>query len=358
MEQVLIPRYPGAKSNRKKYPVWDGHTYDQAVVPFAGSGRWSIPALQQGHVKTLTVADADPAVRAVWEQFTYNTDNAWLEECIDSWVSEFKTIWHKCNAEVLAGRLFYRLCFIHDNPTAGHDSDGQSFDSYDYAASKILLHKLCFGGNVRSNSQGKLNISLRSDWKQSLENWGYQLPWCPPGRSVIIHKDWSECFQQSLTGKTIAFIDPPYYAPGNGPRIKGGMSKAYAIHGGNPNDAAVLELFMGAVKAAIDAGCDRVVATNYWGHMLVTVEYDSYGQSSVYPERWVEYEETTDFMRSMGFEWFHDLGPLQTMNNREFHISKAGTTEQRTVRHEGWWEMGGVRQHGRVDQLSLLEVAA
>ena len=69
MEQVLIPRYPGAKSSRTKYPVWDGQTYDVAIIPFAGSGRWCIPALQRGHIRSLIVADADPAVRAVWEEF-------------------------------------------------------------------------------------------------------------------------------------------------------------------------------------------------------------------------------------------------------------------------------------------------
>ena len=186
----------------------------------------------------------------------------------------------------------------------------------------------------------------------------YELPWCPPSSSVEIHPDWSNCFDRPIEGKAIAFIDPPYYAPGNGPRVKGGMSKAYATHGGAPNTADVFDLFKGAVTAAVDAGCDRIVATNYWGHMLVTVEYDSQGQRNVYPEEWVEYEQTTELMRSLGFEWFHDLGPLQSMNNRDFDINKAGTMEQRTVRHEGWWEIGGVRQHGRYEQANLLELVA
>ena len=165
--------------------------------------------------------------------------------------------------------------------------------------------------------------------------------------------------------KAIAFIDPPYHAPGNGPRVKGGMSKAYSVHGGNPNDSSVLEMFKGAVQAAVDAGCDRIVATNYHGHWLQTVQYSAWCQpakaceAKVTDQQWVEYGETTEFMQSLGFEWFHDLGPLQSMNNINFNPDKAGTTEQQTVRHEGWWERGGARQHGRVQQLSLLgEVAA
>ncbi len=369
---VLIPRYPGAKSNRDKYPVWDGQTYDVAIVPFAGSGRWCIPALQQCHVRSLVVADADPAVRAVWGMFSGKMmDSEFLSGCIDDWVKEFTNLIDVDFGSELhedrAVKLFERLCFIHDNPEKEWDCEGHLYDGCDYAAAKILLHKLCFGGNVRSNAQGKLNISLRSDWATAIKSWHYELLWCPPDRPVTIHADWSECFQQRITGKTIAFIDPPYYAPGNGPRVKGGMSKAYAVHGGNPNDNSVLEMFKGAVRAAVDAGCDRIVATNYHGHWLQTVQYSAWADlvgacvADVIDSQWVEYGETAEFMREMGFEWFHDLGPLQTMNNINFssNPAKAGTTEQRTVRHEGWWERGGVRQHGRVRQLSLLgEVAA
>ena len=351
----LIPRYPGAKSSHTKYPVWDGQNYDLAIVPFAGSGRWCIPALQRGQVRALRVADADPAVRAVWGMFSGQLmGSGFLSECIESWVTEFLMPPSICDQALLAdnaSRMFAKLCFIHDNPSTAKDCD--------YVAAKILLHKLCFGGNVRSNSQGKLNISLRKDWECALTDWYYELPWCPPSRTVEIYPDWSECFEQPISGKTIAFIDPPYYAPGNGPRVKGGMSKAYAVHGGNPNDSSVLELFTGAVQAAVDAGCDRIVATNYWGHWLQTIEHtDRWHSPKVIDSCWVEYEEITQFMRELGFEWLHDLGPLHSMNNINFNPNKAGTTEQRTVRHEGWWEMGGTRQHGRIRQLDLLGAIA
>ena len=46
------------------------------------------------------------------------------------------------------------------------------------------------------------------------------------------------------------------------------------------------------------------------------------------------------------------------MNNINFNPDKADTIEQRTIRHEGWWEMGGNRQHGRAEQLNLLEAMA
>ena len=357
MEQMLIPRYPGAKSNRNKYPVWDGRTYAQAVIPFAGSGRWSIPALQKGHVRSLTVADADPAVRAVWREFT---TRPWgLSQRVERWLDILKDWADHQSKDDYAKEVFQKLCEIHDSFGYGFDEDGQSFHRYDYAAAKILLHKLCFGGNVRSNAQGKLNISLRKDWADAVHDWYYELPWCPPSREVKIHADWSECFGRQSADEVIAFVDPPYYAPGNSPRVKGGMSKAYSVHGGNPNDAAVLEMFKGAVEAAINSGCDRIVATNYWGHWLQTIEHtDQWSQPKIIDSQWVEYEETTQFMRSMGFEWFHDLGSLQSMNNINFNAAKAGMTEQRTIRHEGWWELGGVRQHGRVHQMSLLEVAA
>ena len=358
-DSVLIPRYPGAKSNRAKYPVWDGATYDSAIVPFAGSGRWCIPALQRGYVRALRVADADPAVRAVWGEFARQERNTGLlSKCIEAWVVDFLRSPNVSSQKLLesnARELFDRLCSIHDDPEC-------SIESFDYVAVKILLHKLCFGGNVRSNAQGKLNISLRTDWESALTDWCYELPWCPPNRTIDIYADWSDCFEKPIQGKTIAFIDPPYYAPGNGPRVKGGMSKAYAVHGGNPNNRSVLELFTGAVQAAVDAGCDRIVATNYWGHWLQTVKYEAASKKTCYARvidsQWVEHAETTDFMRGLGFKWFQDLGPLQSMNNINFKASKAGTTEQRTVQHEGWWELGGTRQHGRVEQLDLLGAIA
>lgn len=339
----LIPRYPGAKSNRTKYPVWDGTTYDLAYVPFAGSGRWCIPALQMGHVRALSVADADPAVREVWEMFVYHALGDFFHGRVNHWLERLATDEAK--------QVFDELCDVIDYQ--------EYSDIHDYACAKILLHKLCFGGNVRSNSQGKLNISLRKDWQDAIQDWHYELPWLPPGRQVTIHDDWSKCFDVAFNGKTIAFIDPPYYAPGNGPRVKGGMSKAYSVHGGNPNDLSVLDMLKGAVTAAVEKGCDRIVATNYWGHWLQTIEHtDQWSRPKIVDQQWVEYSETTDFMQSMGFEWFHDLGPLQSMNNINFSLDKAGTTEQRTVRHEGWWEKGRTRQHGRVVQTSLLELIA
>lgn len=345
-DPVLISRYPGAKSDRAKYPVGDGKVYDVGIVPFAGSGRWCVPALQHGHIKSLIVADADPAVRAVWGQFRDQTHQNWsfLGFQIDAWVEEL----------VLAddpGSVFEKLVEIVNLGLAG-----ESQDLAELAAAKILLHKLCFGGNVRSNSQGKLNITLRTDWEKALLNYHYELPWCPPNRSVKIMADWSECWTNvPKDAQTIAFVDPPYYAPGNSPRVKGGMSQAYSAHGGHPSDRSVLDLFVGAIGAAIEAGCDRIVATNYWGHRLETIEYDGYGAGTVLDRQWISYE-TADFMQAMGFDWFRDLGPLQGMNNRDFNIEKANTTEQRTIRHEGWWEKGGIRQHGRVVQPDLFQL--
>ena len=140
MEQVLISRYPGAKSSRTKYPVWDGQTYDAAIVPFAGSGRWCIPALQQGHVRSLAVADADPAVRAVWRELTARP---WgLSQRVERWLDVLRDWTGHQSGDDYAKEIFKRLCEIHDSFGHGGDEDGKPFSRNDYAAAKILLQKL------------------------------------------------------------------------------------------------------------------------------------------------------------------------------------------------------------------------
>lgn len=340
----LIPRYPGSKRRAARYPVWDGHTYDLAVVPFGGGLGWSQPALNAGHVRRLIVADIDPAVRAVY--WAWAGQEPGVEKVLNGWV------------ELMLLPPFNRLepQIVFDHCCSLIDGEMEA-DRCVYAAAKILLHKLTFGGNVRANAQGKLNVSLRTDWDKALAGYTYTLPYCPTAR-VLIRDNWQAAFRAVSGDNVIAFIDPPYYAPGNGPRVKGGMSRAYSAHGGEPRDRAVLDMFLDAVSAAVcDPRIRRVVATNYYGHWLETIAYDSDGVGTVQERAWVDYSETTGPMRDMGFEWFHDLGPLQAMNNRDFNEAKAGTVEQRTIRHEGWWELGGVRQHGRVQQMSLLEVA-
>ena len=356
---MLIPRYLGGKSDEKKYRIWDGATYDLAYIPYGGSLRWTIKALQRGWIKTARVADSDPAVRAVyavwqaqeptWSDIRlYQRHDSRIQCYLQDFIDEILL------ATQTPSELFADLKNI-------IDSKGEGVNTTEYAAAKILLHQFVHGGNVRCNEKGMLNVSPRTDkpdWSKWLKNYSYDLPWYSPRWGVEAFDDWSKVFVPTPKLKTIAFIDPPYSAPGPGQRSGGiGMSKAYANNGGNPNDPALLEMHKGAVLAAIEVGCDRIVATNYHGHWLQSIEYDHDGVPHVVAQQWVQYEEITQFMERQGF-YFHDLGPLQGCTNRKPEPKNAGKKTKRAVRHEGWWELGGVRQHGRAEQMSLLEAAA
>lgn len=344
---MLIPRYLGGKSGGK-YPVWDGQYYDLLLSPFFGSGRQEVRGLQRGWAKAARVADCDPAVRAVISEWL-----GWESSEISQWVEGFVApIVDGCSGAAVFQHLKDIL-----------DAHGEGYQKPEYAAAKILLHQFVHGGNVRCNNEGLLNVSPRTDkpdWAEWLKNYSYELPWCPPNRSIQLFDDWFNVFQ--LFGieklRTICFIDPPYAAPGPGQRSGGiGMSKAYANHGGSPNDPALLLMHEDAVLAALECECDRIVATNYHGHWLQEIEYDDQGVEHVLSQEWVQYEEITAFMQAQGF-YSHDLGPLSGCTNLKPKPKNAGKRKLKAVRHEGWWELGGVRQHGRIEQLNLLGAAA
>lgn len=348
MEQMLISRYLGGKSG-DKYPVWDGQYYDLLLSPYFGSGRQEVRGLQRGWAKAARIADCDPAVRAVVNEWL-----DWERSAISSWIDNYVS--PIVQGKVTPAEAFMQLKGI-------IDTKGEYCQNAQYAAAKILLHQFVHGGNVRCSDNGNLNVSPRTDkpdWSEWLKNYSYELPWCPPNRDIQLFDDWFKVFQ--LFGieklKTICFIDPPYAAPGSGQRSGGiGMSKAYANHGGSPNDPALLLMHEDAVLAALECDCDRIVATNYHGHWLQQIEYDDQGVERVLSQEWVQYEKISQFMQAQGF-YFHDLGPLSGCTNLKPKPENAGKKKKRAVRHEGWWELGGNRQHGRVKQMSLLEVAA
>ena len=331
---MLIPRYLGGKSDEKKYRVGDGQQYDLALVPFGGSLRWTVKALQRGIVKTARVADSDPAVRAVWQEWMRG-DRSEISDWIDRLVQAIVI------KKVTPEQSFSALKDI-------IDSRGKGWVNPKYAAAKILLHQFVHGGNVRCNEKGLLNVSPRTDkgdWSEWLKGYSYELPWYSSRWAVEVYSDWQEVFQYALDTslKTICFIDPPYAAPGPGQRTAGiGMSKAYANHGGNPNDPALLDMHKGAVSAAIEVGCNRIVATNYHGHWLQEIQYDDQGYPRLLSQEWVQYEEIVNFMDGLGFD-FVDLGPLSlsAAANRKRDLKKAGQKKFRALRHEGFWQLGG-----------------
>lgn len=351
VNQMLIPRYLGGKTG-SKYPVWDGQSYDLLLSPFFGSGRQEVEGLQKGYAKAARIADCDPAVRAVINEWL-NWETSEVSQWVDSFVDPI------IHNQLIDGHsdVFQDLKTIIDNK-------GQGTTNPQYAAAKILLHQFVRGGNVRCNNEGLLNVSPRTDkpdWAEWLKGYSYELPWRPPNRDIRLFDDWSKVFESFDINrlKTIAFIDPPYSAPGPGQRSGGiGMSKAYAYHG-SPNDPALLRMHKDAVIAAFNCECDRIVATNYHGHWLQQIEYDNEGVEQVLSQEWVQYEQITKFMQELGFH-FHDLGPLSGCTPHKVKPEKAGQRRNRAVRNEGWWELGGVRQHGRVVQpeLNLWEAVA
>lgn len=309
----LLSPYPGAK-NPAVYPVHDGGDYDCWVAPFAGSGEQEAWLAQRYPGLPVVVADADFLVRAVWEcwrkpnlrKSTASLIEAWQQRIALDPEDAFTTLAELSNWYVCEG---HQTCY---NPVL-------------VANVSILLRRLTFGGVIRRNDAGVLNVGLSQDkLKTFLAGW--QFTWPEPPKSLKVFADWSRAMDwvaghdpktpETNYRRAIAIVDPPYCA---------GTTDAYAHADGDM--AMALDCIEGLLASGNVA---RVVAFNYWGEW---VEGDNA------PTEYPIVEAMQQLAQRYGTEaHLSHLGTLATMNKRE---GKAAVH-----RFEGVWEIGGRRLYG------------
>lgn len=328
---------PGGKGHNPRYFGPHGkslicdrpHRYDCYVAPFFGGGGDTF-----GHYHGCIAAiggDVDPGVLAV--------ARCWGDEEGRRFVScELQDWWDKINENggtVYADRqaVFDDLKFLYE--------DSSRCTYREYAAAYLTLKRLVFGGILRTNKQGKLNVALSQDKLQSyLENPSYE--WPDNGiERLDIHHGWERAVQalaDSDYTNALVTIDPPYYSPErwtetrkDGTQRASKMTAAYPGH--NPQSADELALCVDCLDAVLATGkAGRIVVFNYWSKILDDMLQDAL----------IKYQRF-DFH-------FSRIGYLGGMNNaQQFHGRDI----------EAVWEIGGTRMFQDFDaaqQLNLVDV--
>ncbi len=331
MKTGLLHPYPGSKKDWHKYPIWDERPYDAVIEPFVGAGHFTHRILANGRVKNAFVADIDPAVSTVWRSWmdTEPDEFGFFDgECGRDYIEQFI---NKYSDKIRAACDDIYFQELKEWLEAGYESDPQQL-----AAASIILRKLVFGGVLRCNAQGRLNVALSQDKFDQFSSWRFEWPHFDESWRLSVSDSWQACiqrFRESNFQHAIAFVDPPYWLPSKsrpGRRGTGAMTPAYTHHG-NPEGEETLDLFMNCLAMLLDEPrVSRVVATNYVSSELC-FEVDRLLEKR--KRQW----------------WFTPLGTLATMNN-------GSTRDDCPI--EGFWEFGGNRMAGKYEQKSLLEIAA
>lgn len=245
---MLIPRFPGSK--RRHWRFFVDETYDSIVEPFAGGGSISVKATEINPWASVFAADANPATWAVWHCW----GNLQLHSEVYCHVERLKSV-------------------LKDDPGYGWESLKLAYEAANVsepaslAATTLMVHRLTFGGVVRCNTQGRLNIAASKGQYEALERFHYRFPPIPLGGLTVGHQ-WEDAiaaFNDIGRGKTLAIVDPPYwlpYQPGTERRGTGAMTPAYPGH--LPHAEATLRLTIDSVRAlATNPKVHRLIVTNY-----------------------------------------------------------------------------------------------
>ncbi|MEM6838141.1 MAG: DNA adenine methylase [Cyanobacteria bacterium P01_C01_bin.120] len=287
-----------------------GH-YDVIVEPFAGSGA----ATWQHHhgIKNAIAGDIDPGVLAVvkcWASFDLRCGVQW-------WLDLFR---EKVKNDPQGA--FEDLCDRYNR------WDQIDIDPAWRAALYLTLKRLVFGGVLRCNKRGKLNVALSQDKLNSyLQGWQYIWPNNGVER-LDIHGGWEAAVQALADGdysNALVVIDPPYYDPQewdevrkDGRIVRSRMTAAYPGH--NPQSINELEMCVDCLNATLATGkASRIVVFNYWSDELNKQIKEVF-------DRHYDANRLSWFQSSLGF--------LGGMNNaQKFH--------KRNTEHV--WEIGGKR---------------
>jgi site-specific DNA-adenine methylase len=253
-----LQRYPGSK--RGYLPkLWDECETEAVVEPFAGAAHYSFDRLNQGWIlapKQVFLGEQDKGVRAIYETWRspetysafYTRLEFWrIEFCFTSADSAWKALVREIEEWSAAPEL---------------DSTQTAY----FACAALALRKLTFGGVVRNNAKGKLNIKYCEGQVNELIGWNFIFPPIPEA-GVSICSDWQSAiaaFKNSDLKSAEALIDPPYYAP----KQKGKVCTA-AYLGHEPHSDRTRQLCTKAFEACLMDGRFRLInVTNYFSDEL------------------------------------------------------------------------------------------
>ena len=325
---ALISPYPGGKGGPRYFrrfgPQWQSlicdrpSYYDCIVEPFAGSG--AVTWQHHHGIKNAIAADCDPGVQAVWQ--------CW-------------------GSPLVLRKLEQWYYHVKEEPQSAFDILKAIYENNLYpealAAAYLTLKRLVFGGVLRCNKQGKLNVALHQDkLEKYLAGWTYE--WPDNGiESLAFKYSWQEAVQalaDSSYERALVVIDPPYYSNKvwieerkDGSQRISKMTAAYPEH--NPQSDAELKMCVDCLDAVLATGkALRVVVFNYHSDELKR-RINTLVEKSIWCGDCVGPAEASN------------LGPLGNMNNaQKFH-----------GRDDEWvWEIGGqrmFRNHDAVEQLAF-----
>ncbi|MBD1871909.1 hypothetical protein H6F75_00295 [Nodosilinea sp. FACHB-131] len=299
----LLSPYPGAK-NPDRYPVHDGGDYDAWIAPFAGSGEQEAYVARIDNALPVIAADADPLVRSVWECWGDADLRQETKELLWQWRQ-----WILADPETSFADLAKLSAWYVATPDVNRSIAH-------IAAVSIVLRRLTFGGVIRLNGQGQLNVGLSQDKLRSFRK-GWQFTWPQSPAALTVFDDYAKaCDVPPWVESAIAIVDPPYCS---------GTTDAYAHADGH------LSIALDCVERLMANPCvARIVCFNYWGEFAAgAVSGTEYPIVAAMERIGQRYGREVSFTH---------LGTLATMNK--------GPGKTAVHRLEGVWEIGGRRLYG------------
>lgn len=255
MKLAVFSRYPGSKENRTK-EFLDGQLWDTIIEPFVGAGWCSLRAGARDHY----IADASDHVWAMWQSLIVGAVEE-IKKGIklkqDAAVKNFDSVWEGLK-----------------NTYKKHTNSSDLLFPSNLAITGQCLHKLSFGGVVRHGANGQLNIKYVEGQIPEFLRWEPNFPDLSKSgfRSVWnLSKEWPEAIQafseNPNPGKTIAIIDPPYYAtniPGMATKRKGTGTMTAAYPGHKPHDRDTFMMATSCLEEIAKLEVNRIVWCNYY----------------------------------------------------------------------------------------------
>ncbi len=222
--------YPGNKKNIIPKIEWkNSHTY---IDYFVGAGSFLLYQFQKNPNSAFIIADKDPAILAVYKACqNAETRNKVIDSTIalrDEFLKNPDSVWNQMKSELRSSTDLCRL-----------------------ASLKLFYQRLSHGCIARTRSDGKkLNVIWSIDKTLTIKNWQPMLPDLT-NCNLSIYDDWQKI--PSVSG-SVAFLDPPYYAPGKTP--------SYPEH--KPGSMVTLLAVINSTQKAITDESRQIVLTHYY----------------------------------------------------------------------------------------------
>ena len=264
-ESRFLPCYPGAKSKQSyRDAIFNGRfEWHSVVEPFCGTGATALYARAQSRF----LGEAAHDVNAIWQ--------AWLD---GEWPQ-------------LRNRVRW---YQQGSPDTAWDAAWEEYHNpgsrNGLAAASLVLRKLCFGGVLRTNSRGRLNVTWSPHKVAAFRSWYCHAP--EPMAGTVVTPSWQtalEQWSQSDPGDSLVLIDPPYWDPGSA------CTASYGNH--SPQSVQHRDDCINAAQlAANQPSAKRIVVCNYASEEL----------------HWAMTDLAAETKRSLLWQ---DFGRLNQMNN-------------------------------------------